>query len=263
MIKNWFSRKSPSDEPFKSLPAPSCDRLLYIVGDVHGRADLLETLLAKIEADYEARSGAASRRPCELIFVGDYIDRGDDSRGVLEALLSLEDGLEAQVGLTLLMGNHEAFLLEFLEDPSVGARWCAFGGLQTLASYGVTPPGPRADADAWRRCADALEAALGAHLDLIDGLALFRACGNIFVCHAAVDPGAPLDAQREETLLWGDDAFLRRGGPRGVVVVHGHTIFDTVDVGRNRVGVDTGAFSSGRLSALVADPETGYAALST
>lgn len=258
IIQRLFRRPRASSETQFDASPPGLERRLYIVGDVHGRVDLLRRLLRMIVDD-----AAESPLTFALIFVGDYVDRGDESRAVLDTLLALPTTL-APLGadVVFLKGNHEAFLLDFLDDDTRNESWLDFGGLQTLASYGVGLD--RVDGDAGvARAARDLRAALGDHLAFLESLPLFWREGAVYVCHAAVDPDAPLDAQDPRTLLWGDERFLRDGGPNGVVVVHGHTIFDAVDFGRNRIGVDTGAYASGALSALRIDPASGYDVLST
>lgn len=254
------SRRAAPGDPFGGLPKPSCVERLYVVGDVHGRSDLARRLIEAIGADWRACSAERFR----VVFVGDYVDRGDDSAGVIESVLALSDEAARSGGaVTALKGNHEAFLLDFLDAPETGADWLRYGGLQTLASYRIAPPTPGDDADAWADCADRLAAAMGPHVDFLAGLPLAHRDGNVFICHAAIDVDAPLERQPERALLWGDDRFLSQGGPDGVVVVHGHTISETIDVGRNRIGVDTGAFASGRLTALVIDAVDGFGVLST
>jgi serine/threonine protein phosphatase 1 len=217
------------------------------VGDIHGRADLLEVLLGRIAAE-AARHPEDARR--SLIFLGDYIDRGANSRGVVERLLG--DPLPGFETVRLL-GNHEEALLDFLDGRSDGMDWLGYGGLETLMSYGVPLRGLP---DTPQRAAE-LRAALGAAVPA-DHLAFYRACalhctvGDYVFVHAGVRPGVALDKQHPADLLWIRDEFLRaRTALPGRVVVHGHTICDLPqDVG-HRINVDTGAFVSGRLTCLV------------
>jgi serine/threonine protein phosphatase 1 len=217
------------------------------VGDVHGRADLLEVLLGRIAAD-------AARHPDDrnrtLIFLGDYIDRGASSRGVVERLLT--DPLPGFETVRLL-GNHEEALLDFLDERSNGVDWLGYGGLETLMSYSVPLRGLP---DSPQRAAE-LRAALAAAVPP-EHVAFYRACtlhhtvGDYVFVHAGVRPGVPLDRQHPADLLWIRDEFLRaRIALPGKVVVHGHTICDLAQDRGHRINIDTGAFVSGRLTCLV------------
>ncbi|MEL6978552.1 MAG: metallophosphoesterase family protein [Pseudomonadota bacterium] len=233
-----------------ALPRPRIAGRVYAVGDVHGRADLLKRLLGRI---YDDARRAPPDTPLSLILLGDYIDRGEDSKGVLELCSRLR--AEAPVDeVVFIRGNHEAALLSFLRDPAYGEQWLAWGGVETLASYGVAAPWERAREKDYEGLRDDLSAAMGAHATLLASqtTSMWRT-GNIFFCHAAIDPDAPITAQPDKALMWGDSRFMHRGGPEGMVVVHGHTVTEQPDIGRNRIGVDTGAYLSGVLSAVVID----------
>lgn len=222
------------------------------MGDIHGRADLLEVLLGRIAAD-AARHPEDSRR-C-LIFLGDYIDRGASSRGVVERLLQDPlPGFEPAFETVRLLSNHEEALLDFLDERSDGMDWLGYGGLETLLSYGVPLRGLP---DTPQRAAE-LRAALGAavpagHLAFYRACALHHAVGDYLFVHAGVRPGVPLERQHPADLLWIRDEFLRHRSPAlpGKVVVHGHTICDMPQDLGHRVNIDTGAFVSGRLTCLV------------
>lgn len=246
------------DDRFVDLPFPSARQRLYVVGDVHGRRDVLDVLLAAIERDVLRSPGSNYR----LVFLGDYIDRGDDSRPVIDRLIEVKKRL-AELGQppVFLMGNHEELMLKFIDDPLASVTWLDYGGVQTLASYGVGLRGR--SPQELREAATRLEAALTPHMTFFRTLEVCYQDGNIFCCHAAVEPELPLNRQPREVLLWGESTFLSRGGPSGRTVVHGHTISPNVDVGRNRIGVDTGAYVSGRLSAVRIDRTDGYAVIST
>lgn len=217
---------------------------VYAVGDVHGRIDLLDRLLDLI-ADDAAGSGAARR---VVVFLGDYVDRGPRSRQVLDRLAA---GPPPGFEWVALDGNHEDMMRGFLDDPSTGPVWLRNGGGATLASYVGAPP---AAGDAPSDLRDALADALpGLHRRFLAGLAPSHVEGDYFFAHAGVRPGVALGAQRRDDLLWIRGPFLECLAPFGKVVVHGHSITAHPDDRLNRIGVDTGAYASGRLTALVAE----------
>lgn len=219
--------------------------LVYAVGDIHGRADLLADLLARIAED-AGRSPVAEKRT--LVFLGDYVDRGSDSRGVVDTLIS---GLPRGFDARFLKGNHEAILLDFLEDASKLPQWRANGADATLRSYGVDVAGldrSGAPADAWRQ---AFIAALpDAHRRFYQNLELVAVCGDYLFVHAGVRPGVHLEAQDPEDLIWIRGPFLASDAPFGKVVVHGHTPGAEPELRANRIGIDTGAYFTNRLTAL-------------
>lgn len=220
-------------------------RLVYAVGDVHGRSDLLDLLLSKITADARAH---AELHPV-VVFLGDYIDRGGDSAGVLERLASL--ARSAELDVAPLMGNHEDLLLRFLRGEPVGPRWVSYGGGAALQSYGVPTPRIDADGEAWNEARLRLTAAMPpSHRRLLDGLPMFAEFGDYLFVHAGVRPGVPLEDQVEQDLLTIRRPFLRARKACGRVVVHGHTPAKEVHLGHHRIGVDTGAFATGILSAV-------------
>jgi serine/threonine protein phosphatase 1 len=220
-------------------------QLVYAVGDIHGRLDLLEAMLALIETDARA-SGEASRRT--LIFVGDYVDRGPDSRGVVERLISgLPQGFDAH----FLKGNHEAILLDFLEEAWRLDHWLLNSGDATMRSYGIDTEQLarlRAPPEVWRQAF--AEALPEAHLHFFRNLQLSVSFGDYLFVHAGVRPGVPLGAQTEADLIWIRGPFLEHADPFGKIVVHGHTPGEEPVTRPNRIGIDTGAFFTGRLTAL-------------
>lgn len=237
-------RRSPS-ECKTAMPQVAADERVYAIGDVHGRADLLDDLLEVIAADAAACDDG---RRTTLVLLGDYVDRGEDSAAVLERVASLR----AQ-GAVCLRGNHELALLAFIDDPLAGAGWLEFGGLQTLASYGVPLPGRRAPA-ALAAAAATLAERMGAHLTFLrDGLAALYESGSVVFVHAALAPGVALSKQDDTALCWGDDRFLHRGWKRGRLVVHGHYAAREPVEAAGRVCIDTGACFTGRLTALRLD----------
>jgi len=182
-----------------ALPGVAPGERVYAVGDIHGRADLLGALLERIGEDAEARHDG---RRLRLIFLGDYVDRGDRSRETLDLLLRV--ARETPEGTAVfLRGNHEAALLDFVDRPGGGASWLDFGGRQTLASYGVGVPGPGASAARLEAARDALVAAMGAHLDLLRGTRAMARSGRAVFAHSGFDPALPDSAQSEAVLLWG------------------------------------------------------------
>lgn len=220
------------------------DQRVYAVGDVHGRADLLEKLLNLIIADC---SGETRRVP--IIFLGDYIDRGLQSRETVDRLLLLTR--DKRFSPRFLKGNHEAALLDFLARPESGAAWLAYGGAETLYSYGVKSPGPGAPSDHLHRTAEKLREKLPlAHLDFFSHLELWIQQGRYLFVHAGLRPGRALDAQQEQDLLTIRDAFLKSGKKWPFTVVHGHTPAEDVFIDRRRIGLDTGAYVTGKLSAV-------------
>ena len=228
------------------VPRVAPNERLYAIGDIHGRVDLLIRLLERIEED-----GARFHddRVIRLVFLGDYVDRGDDSRAVLEVLSDL-----ARTGGTdmFLMGNHEATLLEFLDTPSIGPRWFSFGGLQTLASYGVRPP--RGDDEAsLHRTRDAFAEALGAHRKFLETLQLYAQSGDVLFAHAGVNPDRPDPLEDRDALLRGCGQFLAANPVPGRRIVHGHFDSETPVSLPGRICVDTGAYFTGRLTAVRLD----------
>ncbi len=243
MWSRWFGRASPPAEP-ASVPL---GHAVYAVGDIHGRADLLETLLRRIAAEAE-QHGDDTRR--SLVFLGDYIDRGASSREVVERLL--HNPLPGFATVRLL-GNHEEAMLDFLDGRSDGLDWLSYGGVETLLSYGVPLRGFPDTAQRAAGLRDALmEAVPEAHLNFYRTCILHHTLGNYVFVHAGVRPGVPLERQSPADLLWIRDEFLRARSPLpGKVVVHGHTICDLPQDLGHRINVDTGAFVSGRLTCLV------------
>ncbi|MDG2520291.1 metallophosphoesterase family protein [Caulobacter segnis] len=221
--------------------------LVYAVGDIHGRYDLLKLLLEAIVADH--RQSGSSQRPV-LVFCGDYIDRGPQSAAVLEALVQLQRRTDVQ--LNALRGNHEQALLDFIDDPVRGAIWVAYGGSQTMVSYGLEPPAPQADAAAYRQARDALLGLMpAAHLRFLESLPLALELGDHYFVHAGVRPGVPLALQDSQDLLWIRKPFIDAKGPFEKVIVHGHSWVDAEPtVCDSRIGLDTGAYATGVLTAV-------------
>jgi len=219
------------------LPEPS---RLYVIGDIHGCLQLLDAVIERIRRDLAVRPAG----DCLTVSVGDYIDRGPDSRGVLDRLASNPFPTD----YIALKGNHEIFLEQFLADPSVMEVWRYNGALETLHSYGIDVSAPMRGRG-YREAADALRAALpDAHRCFLAALPLCLSVGRYFVCHAGVRPGVPLSRQSADDLVWIREEFLRSVSGFGKIVVHGHTPAPEPEVRPNRINVDTGAFMTGRLT---------------
>lgn len=234
-----------------SKAAASTDgRLIYAIGDVHGRLDLLDELLDVIAHDI---AGLDRRDRPVLVLVGDYVDRGVASRDVIDRLISLKAASDGGAGFEIrtLMGNHEQTLLQFLDSAEVGPSWVEFGGGETLASYGVIKPPGRGDGDSWRELQAQFRQALPPdHLTFLRGLELSARYGDYLFVHAGVRPGIPWDRQEAEDLLWIRNDFLTLPHRLGCVVVHGHTPDDAPFLGDDRINVDTGAYATGVLTAV-------------
>ena len=227
-------------------------RLVYAIGDVHGCYDLLKTLLARIAADAETR---ANGRCPVLILLGDYIDRGPMSAQVIEALLWLRRHSTHEVHL--LKGNHEQGLLDFIADPGTAADWLKFGAAETFASYDVAPPASPATAALERTRDELLDRMPAAHLHLLQTLEPFVEIGDYAFVHAGIRPGRALGEQTPEDLMWIRRGFLDHGGVLPRMIVHGHSWDDDQPQLRpNRIGIDTGAYSTDTLTALMLDGET-------
>src|SRR5712672_1676590 len=230
--------------PWKSGPSPAvpADSRVYAIGDIHGQAALLDELLGMIERD-----GMGRPETSVLVFIGDYVDRGTDSKGVIEQLVNLQSDFTAH----FLRGNHDQALLDFLADPNSFPIWKDYGAEETLASYGIASPASDEEV-ALRQTRDSLRQALPArHLRFFETLKLSETIGDYFFAHAGVRPGTALDQQEERDLMWIRDEFLNSRAAFGKIIVHGHTPTNAPVVRRNRIGIDTGAYLTGRLTALV------------
>jgi len=215
---------------------PSPDDPICVIGDVHGCILQLERLLPKIPQDHR------------VILVGDYIDRGEHSADVLRFV-------SAQTDFTCLKGNHEDMLLQFLEDPErYGPRWLRYGGIQTLASYGLAGIRPEMDKGELKDCRDRLQEAMGDTLcRWLTRLKTHELSGNVLVAHAGADPVCAPGSQSEKTLIWGHPGFQTVDRRDGMWVVHGHTIVNQATAKRGRIAIDTGAYATGVLSAVCLD----------
>jgi len=240
-------KAAPNDWPrFHKTPAGVAGGLVYAIGDIHGRYDLLTEMLARIVAD--ALDRQRGRAPI-LVTCGDYVDRGPDSASVLTALDWIRR--DGRLQLRALKGNHESAFLAFLSDPCDGTGWLGFGGDATLLSYGVRPPADFHDAaDLVRARDDLLEMMPAAHLRVLQELEMMAVIGDYAFVHAGIRPGVPLARQKPEDLLWIRGPFLDRTEPFEKRIVHGHSWIEAApEIYDNRIGLDTGAYETGVLTA--------------
>ena len=243
--KNLFSAKKLAAPQTYGLPE---GELVYAVGDIHGRVDLLVKLLDLIKADMASRTFERGT----IVFLGDYIDRGFHSKEVIDRLIAMK-ALARSPGTNVvcLAGNHEDMMVKFLDDPAEGQRWLGVGGLATLASYGVMVE-EESDFDALHEASKALEAALPhAHLEFLKGLGEHFLLGDVLFVHAGLRPEVPFKAQTRRDKLGIRGEFTRSDFDFGVKIVHGHTGVRSAIVAPQRVAVDTGAFATGILTAAV------------
>jgi serine/threonine protein phosphatase 1 len=229
-----------------SVPSGPRGHRAYVVGDVHGRLDLLDQMLELVEADLTERPA----RRVSLIFVGDLIDRGAHSAQVVERLRTYRHPV---IRTLFILGNHEEVLLRILAgEADLIQKWCWFGGRECIASYG-------ADAAEFARLDD--QAALDQvralvpreQVDFLMSFADSCRFGDYLIVHAGIRPGVEFEQQSQEDLRWIRAPFLNYAGDHGFTVVHGHTIVPAVVETENRIAIDTGAYRSGRLTALVID----------
>lgn len=228
MISSWIAKLRGNSPEFAAI---SPDAPLFVIGDIHGRADLLLRALAKLTPGVP------------IVCVGDLIDRGEQSSEVLSLLADRPD-------ILCLKGNHEDMLLQFLDDPVAhGARWLRYGGLQTLASFGVTGVTETSPAEARVTARDALKVNMGPDLEnWLRRLPLSHQSGNLVVVHAAANPRVEMREQQPRHLLWGHPDFLRVKRSDGLWVAHGHTVVETPYAKDGRIAVDTGAYATGALT---------------
>lgn len=242
----WLACSAPTGA-LRGTPAGT---VVYAIGDIHGRIDLLDTLLPAIERHI----GERPRRQHVVIFLGDYLSRGMDSRAVVERVLNWPSTLPSNARVIALKGNHEDLALCYLAgDLAAGRHWFDNDGLDALADYGVTTPdaGARDEAtllELRQRFAGALPQT---HLAFFKSLAISHRVQDYHFVHAGVRPGVPLAEQTAFDQMWIRKRFLESNAEHGALVVHGHSISDQPDVHANRIGIDTGAYVSGVLTCLV------------
>lgn len=228
------------------MPSGPRGHRAYVVGDIHGRLDLVDRLLDKIHADLAQRRSAKT----SLIFVGDLVDRGPQSSQVIERLRTYR---RPGVKTVFLLGNHEEVLLRILAgDTSLIDKWQRFGGRECLESYGVDPAKLRALEPAEALCA-IRRAIPSGHVEFLRSFHDTCRFGDYLLVHAGIRPGVELHQQRQNDLRWIRQPFLFDDTDHGFVVIHGHTISAEVEERANRIGIDTGAYRTGKLTALVID----------
>lgn len=234
---------SPTSLFRKSKPAAPRGHRAYVVGDIHGRLDLLEQLLELIEQD------ARKRRKLKniIVFLGDLIDRGPASAGVVERLRTYRPQF---ANTAFVMGNHEEVLLRVLDgDSALLRQWMKFGGAECLQSYGSDPDALK-NMSSERAVAAVRRSVPHTHSEFLRSFADTISFGGYLFVHAGVRPGTSLADQSQSDLRWIREPFLEDDCDHGFVVVHGHTISERVELRSNRIGIDTGAYRTGVLTAL-------------
>ena len=229
-------------------PEPATHRIpsgqrVYAVGDIHGRLDLLDDLLSRIDRDDAGRAPAATT----LVFLGDLVDRGPQSSGVVDRLTRLQ---ESGRNVHFLMGNHEeVFLLAASGDVQAMRLFVRIGGMETILSYGVSEEEYRTT-DFEELAALFAKRVSPEHVAFISSFEDYLEIGDYLFVHAGIRPGVPVEDQSPSDLRWIRDSFLSHEGDHGKRVVHGHSIREEVEPRPNRIGIDTGAYASNRLSAV-------------
>ncbi|MGH6943783.1 MAG: metallophosphoesterase family protein [Geminicoccaceae bacterium] len=262
MLRSLFRRPNddngPSEPTAGGVPARVPPGVcVYAIGDIHGRLDLVDEMHRLITVDAAQLTPGTEKL---VVYVGDYVDRGLESREVIDALIDhpLPDFRPVH-----LLGNHDAWLLTFLVDPRVGPTWLRYGGDATLASYGVRVGTPVDEAPYYEQLQSSLrERVPRRHVEFLQSLELSYETGDYLFVHAGVRPSLPLDRQTADDLLWIREPFLSCRQEFGKVVVHGHTVDAEPTVRANRIGIDTGACWTGCLTCLVLE-EGDYRFLST
>ena len=240
----WFSklRKSSSPPIERGSLVPE-GVAVFAIGDIHGRLDLLERLMRRLVEEVRG----LARVEVHFVFLGDYIDRGFSSKQVIDFLVKAEWGRVIPV---FLKGNHEQVLLDFLERPDVGPRWIEYGGRETLSSYGISIPSDKSDVAAWGKTSEALSRAMPeTHKAFLGSCRTWHEIGQCYFVHAGIDPTKPLSDQTDEDRLWIRDKFLFSPKKADMVIVHGHTPEDEPVWNGRRIGIDTGAYITNKLTA--------------
>ena len=218
----------------------------YVIGDIHGRLDLFQPLVDAIERDAEQFDG----EDATIILLGDLVDRGPDSAGVVRYARDLQQRRKVRI----LAGNHEEMFLQSFEDIEVLRHFLKFGGRETLLSYGLDRS--TYNAMTLEELFERIQTLVPQdERDFIAGFEELIVAGDYVFVHAGIDPTKPVENQKRSDKLWIRERFLRHDKPLSHVIVHGHTIFDEVEIRDWRIGIDTGAYNSGRLTALVLEDD--------
>ncbi|HUO53991.1 MAG TPA: metallophosphoesterase family protein [Rhodoblastus sp.] len=243
MFSNFLNRQAPAPSIRPKVPE---GWRIYAVGDIHGRADLLEDMARRIES-------AAPEAPQKTltIFLGDYIDRGLQSAAVLDRLSRGDFPTE----FIALRGNHEQTMLDALEDAEIFEFWRRYGAAETLASYGVKVSDLMRGAGFAEAQAELKEKAPPQHIAFLNALPLSHEIGDYFFCHAGVRPGRALSAQEARDLMFIRGEFLQSTADHGRVIIHGHTPVREPEFRANRINIDTGAYATNRLTCLALEGE--------
>jgi serine/threonine protein phosphatase 1 len=238
VFRKFFARAEPEPAVYA---LPTGERV-YAIGDIHGRRDCLDRLLLAIDDDEKSRPTAETT----VVFLGDLVDRGSDSKGVVERVMQVSKARHC----VLLMGNHEEILIRAWEgDRKATALLHRVGGRETLMSYGISAHDyDSGDIDDLTTLIG--ERVPGTHISFLRRFIDQWQCGDYLFAHAGIRPGIPFDEQRPSDLRWIRREFLEDDRDHGAMIVHGHSITEDVDIQPNRIGIDTGAFASGKLTAL-------------
>lgn len=253
LLQRWLGGSNDSRNGLASMenqneegvtPYLPPDRRVYCIGDIHGRLDLLEELHGMILKDSTGFDGTKA-----VVYLGDYIDRGAQSKQVLDLLIDqpLEDFESVH-----LLGNHEHAMLDFLSNPAgIGAAWLSFGGQETCLSYGIDPGHIMKNSDLEQLRGNLAEKLPQSHLDLLNSMPLTHIEGSYCFVHAGIRPEESIEDQQAGDLLWIREEFTHSRRRHEYIIVHGHTISMEVESLPNRIGIDTGAYQTGMLTALV------------
>jgi serine/threonine protein phosphatase 1 len=235
-------------KPKRRFPLAAPGDRIYAVGDIHGRLDLFRLLLRRME-EHDAQLPAA--KSLHIVLLGDLVDRGPDPAGVLRAM----ERLRRDPKFIVLRGNHEEMMIGALSGrPGIMRAWIRAGGDATIRSFGLPLPASMEEEAALRT--RLLEVIPPATLDWLRNLPTTARSGDYFFCHAGIRPGIPVNRQRPADLMWIREDFLGDTSDHGVVVVHGHSVSEDVEVRPNRIGIDTGAYRTGKLACLYLEGAT-------
>jgi serine/threonine protein phosphatase 1 len=244
----FFRRSARRNEAARELPRVADGERVYVIGDIHGRSDLLKKTLAAIN-EHLAHSPAATTR---IVFLGDYVDRGPDTSGVLDIIA----GLDGRDEVVLLAGNHEQFMLSGLENFSSLGSWLWAGGREALLSYDIRISLNASEYELGRVFNEARERIPAGHMDVLRRLRSYHVSGDYAFVHAGIRPGIPLEEQDARDLLWIREEFINYTGRHPYFIVHGHTPVEEPDIRSNRINIDTGAYITGSLTCLILEGTT-------